>query len=144
MNVDEQAQIQLLALSLKELIQSSAMTALDQLFVFLAVIMRSLGEIRCHGGNRITRKDELTPDYARKDELTPDYAPVGVRRTISVTPSMLSASASISPSRSTILNTLMARTPHQRSTVDSETVPPGAETLSFRIRFRPEEHPISG
>jgi hypothetical protein len=73
-NVDEQAQIQLLALSLKELIQSSAMTALDQLFVFLAVIMRSLGEIRCHGGNRITRKDELTPDYARKDELTPDYA----------------------------------------------------------------------
>jgi hypothetical protein len=46
-NVDEQAQIQLLALSLKELIQSSAMTALDQLFVFLAVIMRSLGEIRC-------------------------------------------------------------------------------------------------
>jgi len=44
-NVDEQAQIQLLALSLKELIQSSAMTALDQLFVFLAVIMRSLGEI---------------------------------------------------------------------------------------------------
>jgi hypothetical protein len=64
-NVDEQAQIQLLALSLKELIQSSAMTALDQLFVFLAVIMRSLGEIRCHGGNRITRKDELTPDYAQ-------------------------------------------------------------------------------
>jgi len=63
-NVDEQAQIQLLALSLKELIQSSAMTALNQLFVFLAVIMRSLGEIRCHGGNRITRKDELTPDYS--------------------------------------------------------------------------------
>ena len=49
MNVDEQAQIQLLALSLKELIQSSAMTALDQLCVFLAVIMRSLGEIRCRG-----------------------------------------------------------------------------------------------
>ena len=67
-NVDEQAQIQLLALSLKELIQSSAMTALDQLFVFLAVIMRSLGEIRCHGGNRITRKDELTPDYALRVE----------------------------------------------------------------------------
>jgi hypothetical protein len=53
-NVDEQAQIQLLALSLKELIQSSAMTALDQLFVFLAVIMRSLGEIRCHGGNPVS------------------------------------------------------------------------------------------
>ena len=23
--------------------------------------------------HRITRKDELTPDYTRKDELTPDY-----------------------------------------------------------------------
>ena len=25
--------------------------------------------------HRITRKDELTSDYARKDELTPDYTP---------------------------------------------------------------------
>ena len=56
MNVDEQAQIQLLALSLKELIQSSAMTALDQLFVFLAVIMRSLGEIRCRGKSGLREK----------------------------------------------------------------------------------------
>ena len=44
MNVNEQAQIQLPALSLKELIQPSAMTALDQPFVFLAVIRRLAGE----------------------------------------------------------------------------------------------------
>ena len=56
MNVDEQAQIQLLALSLKELIQSSAMTALDQLFVFLAVIMRSLSQSPAHSARRSHRR----------------------------------------------------------------------------------------
>ena len=48
MNVDAQAQIQLPALSLKELIQPSAMTALDQPFVFLAVIMRLLSQSPAH------------------------------------------------------------------------------------------------
>ena len=48
MNVDEQAQIQLPALSLKELIQPSAMTALDHPFIYLAVIMRLLSQSPAH------------------------------------------------------------------------------------------------
>ena len=32
-----------------------------------------LGEIRCQF-IILTRKDDLSPDYARKDDLSPDYA----------------------------------------------------------------------
>jgi hypothetical protein len=79
-NVDEQAQIQLLALSLKELIQSSAMTALDQLFVFLAVIMRSLSQSPAHSARRSHRRWCVGPKRAKEPpKRSPDPAGTGGR-----------------------------------------------------------------
>ena len=68
MNVDEQAQIQLLALSLKELIQSSAVTALDQLFVFLAVRMRSLSQSPAHSARSVTSAVVCRTDARKTSE----------------------------------------------------------------------------
>jgi len=75
-NVNEQAQIQLPAISLKELIQPSAMTALDQPFVFLAVIMRLLSQSPAHSARRSHRRWCVGPTHAAA-EATSARAPFG-------------------------------------------------------------------